>query len=143
MAYRDDLYVRGELKVGGLLETAGSAKMRGVLIESIEAVDLDAQDGSLLAATINKGLLVYTSATGAGTLTLDTAANIISTCGLDKDNDTIKCYVVNDGDQTVTVAVDTGTTIADTGNTILQNEAAVILFRRTSATTVVAYIIGA
>tara|TARA_Y100001937_G_C7135476_1_gene339756 strand:- start:7112 stop:7543 length:432 start_codon:yes stop_codon:yes gene_type:complete len=132
-----------EALVGGALEARGAAKLRGGLIESIEAVDLDAQDGSLLAATINKGLLVYTSVTGGGTLTLDTAANIISTCGLEKDNDTIKCYVVNDGNQTVTVAVAAGTTIADTGQTIGNNEAAIILFRRTASDAVVAYIIGA
>ena len=37
-------------------------------------VDLDAQSGSLLAATLASGLLVHTSVTGVGTITIDTAA---------------------------------------------------------------------
>jgi hypothetical protein len=110
--------------------------------EILTVTDDDSQDMTLAAEDIKKGINVHTSATGGGTVTVDTAANIISKIPLTEDGQSIVSYYINDGDQTATFAVATGTTIADVGNTVLTNEAAVLLWRRTSATTVVLYIVS-
>ena len=109
------------------------------LTEKLTNTDVDAQANTLTAAQILGGIVTHTSVTGGGDVTLDTAVNIISGCNLTTDNEAIKCYYVNDGNQTLTLAVASGTTIADTGNTILTNEAAVLLIVRTSATAVKVY----
>jgi hypothetical protein len=97
---------------------------------------------TLAAADILAGINVHTSVTGGGTVTVDTAANIIAGVPLEKDNECITSYYINDGDQTATFAVASGTTIADVGNTVLTNEAAVLIWRRTSATAVKLYIVS-
>ncbi len=111
------------------------------------AADIDAQDGTLTVARIVGGVVVHTSTSSGGTITIDTGVNIINGSNgegrLVANGDTEICYYINDGDQTVTFAVATGLTIADTGQTAAINESAILLFRRTSATAVKMYIIGA
>jgi hypothetical protein len=114
----------------------------GRVTEILTVVDDDSTDMTLAAADILAGINVHTSASSGGTVTVDTAANIIANVPLEKDNECITSYYINDGDQTVTFAVATGTTIADTANTVLINESAVLIWRRTSATTVVLYIVS-
>lgn len=127
---------------------------RGVLQEvnlgrTLTVTDVDAQNNTLSVAQIVGGIVVHTSVTGHGTVTLDTAANIIAGSGgvgvLREDGDTEICYYINDGGAYVlTFADDSGATatVADTGQTVTQNESAVLLFRRTSSTTVKMYVIG-
>jgi len=110
--------------------------------EILTVVDDDSQNMTLAAADILAGINIHTSVTGGGTVTVDTAANIIANVPLEKDNECITSYYINDGNQTATFAVATGTTIADVGNTVLTNEAAVLIWRRTSATAVVLYIVS-
>ena len=110
--------------------------------EILTVVDDNSQNMTLAAEDIKKGINVHTTATGGGTVTTDTAANIIAKVPLTEDNQCITSYYINDGDQTATFAVATGTSIADTGNTVLTNEAAVLLWRRTSATAVTLYIVS-
>jgi len=110
--------------------------------EILTVVDDDTQSFTLAAADILAGINVHTSTSGGGTVTVDTAANIIANVPLEKDNECITSYYINDGSQTATFAVATGTTIADVGNTVLTNEAAVLIWRRTSATAVVLYIVS-
>jgi len=110
--------------------------------EILTVVDDDTQSFTLAAADILAGINVHTSTSGGGTVTVDTAANIIANVPLEKDNECITSYYINDGSQTATFAVASGTTIADVGNTVLTNEAAVLIWRRTSATAVVLYIVS-
>ena len=110
--------------------------------EILTVTNDDSQNMTLAAEDIKGGINVHTSATGGGTVTTDTAANIIAKVPLTEDNQCITSYYINDGDQTATFAVATGTSIADTGNTVLTNEAAVLLWRRTSATAVTLYIVS-
>ena len=110
--------------------------------EILTVVDDDSQNMTLAAADILAGINVHTSVTGGGTVTVDTAANIIAGVPLEKDNECITSYYIHDGDQTATFAVASGTTIADVGNTVLTNESAVLIWRRTSATAVVLYIVS-
>jgi len=108
--------------------------------EILTVVDDDSQNMTLAAADILAGINVHTSVTGGGTVTVDTAANIIANVPLEKDNECITSYYINDGNQTATFAVATGTSIANVANTVLTNEAAVLIWRRTSATEVTLYI---
>jgi hypothetical protein len=110
--------------------------------EILTVVDDDSQNMTLAAADILAGINIHTSVTGGGTVTVDTAANIIANVPLEKDNECITSYYINDGNQTATFAVASGTTIADVGNTVLTKEAAVLIWRRTSATAVVLYIVS-
>lgn len=121
---------------GGLLVTAGRIR------EVMTPVDVDTQNHTLTAANIFAGIVVHTSTTGGGTITTDTAVNIVA-AGLTANGQCILCYFINDGDQTDTFAGGEGVTIADTGQTVAENEAAVLLFRRVSATTVTCYVLGA
>jgi hypothetical protein len=110
--------------------------------EVLTVTDDDSRHMTLAAEDIKGGINVHTSVTGGGTVTADTAANIIAKVPLTEDGQCIVSYYVNDGDQTATFAVASGTTIADVGNTVLTNESAVLLWRRTSATAVVLYIVS-
>ena len=110
--------------------------------EILTVVDDDSQNMTLAAADILAGINIHTSVTGGGTVTVDTAANIIANVPLEKDNECIVSYYINDGNQTATFAVATGTTIANVANTIATNEAAILVWRRTSSTAVVLNIIS-
>lgn len=109
--------------------------------------DIDAQTGTLTAARILTGIIVHTSAVGAGTLTFDTAANILAAFPGIQVGEVIKFYLINDGTQTDTIASDGGTTVTlgDVGQTIAADESALFLLLVTDITTaaITAYQIGA
>ena len=107
--------------------------------EILTVTNDDSQNMTLAAEDIKGGINVHTSATGGGTVTTDTAANIIAKVPLTEDGQAITSYYVNDGDQTATFAAGTGVTLGDVGNTVLINEAAVLVWLRTSATAVTLY----
>lgn len=125
--------------VGTGLQLAGIKRYREVL----SLTDNDAQHNTLSAAEILGGLVVHTSTGGGGNVTTDTAANIIAGIPLEENGQAIACYYINDGDQTLTPVGGDGVTVADDGQTIAANEAAILLFRRVSATAVTVYVIGA
>ena len=112
--------------------------------EVLTVTDDDSRHMTLAAEDIKGGINVHTTTSGGGTVTVDTAANIIAKVPLTEDDQCITSYYINDGDQTATFAADSGdtVTIADVGNTVLINEAAVLLWRRTSATAVTLYIVS-
>lgn len=125
---------------------------RGVLQEInlgglLTAADVDTQAHTLTVAQIVGGVVVHTSTGGAANVTTDTAVNIIAGSGgvgvLREDGDTEVCYYINDGgNYDLTLVGGTDVTVADNGQKIGQNESAVLLFRRTAATTVTVYSIG-
>jgi hypothetical protein len=129
------------ITAGGLLVTAGRIR------EVLTPTDVDAQSHTLTVANIVSGIVVHTTTTGAGTVTTDTAAHIVagatSVGALTADGQCLVCYYINDGNQTATFAGGDGVTVADTAQTVGENESAILLFRRASATTVTLYIIGA
>ena len=109
--------------------------------------DVNAQTNTLTVEQIVGGIIVHTSTSGAGNVTIDSAANIISGFegnGILQDiGDTITCYYINDGSEILTLIVDGDITIADAGQTIAANESALLIFRKTSATAVTVYSVGA
>lgn len=137
----DDISVADDAVIGG------DVTLTGLLTKIITVTNNDAQNNTLSVAELVGGVTVHTSVTGGGTVTTDTAANIIagsSDVGVLGTNG--QCYMhwyINDGNQTLTFAGGEGVTISDTGQTLAANEAAVLLVCRASATTVTVYIVGA
>jgi hypothetical protein len=101
--------------------------------------------GTYTAAQLAGGVITRDPAGAARTDTTDTAAAIIPAMLLDNDGDSDFCHVINTADaaEAITIAGGTGVTVSNAGHTIAQNESAVLLFRRTSATAVTVYVLGA
>ena len=97
---------------------------------------------TLAVADIKAGINIHTTVSGGGTVTCDTGANIIAGIPLTADNQCVVSYYINDGNQTATFAVASGTTIANVANTVATNEAAILVWRRTSSSAVVLNIIS-
>lgn len=132
---------RLDLEVNGT--KAASFLPGGRITEYLTVTDDNSQHLTIAAADILKGVNVHTSTAGGGNATTDTAANIISGIPLTEDGQCIKSYYINDGTQIVTfVAGDGNVTIADDGNTVLTNEAAILIWRRTSSTAVTLYVVS-
>ena len=94
---------------------------------NVTRVDVDAQNATLPAATLLSGFLVHTSVTGAGTLTVDTGANLDSNFPEWQVGEVYSCYYLNDGTQTVTLTGASGTTaIAATTVATLQEAVAAL-----------------
>lgn len=74
----------------------------------VTKVDADEQNTTLTAAIFASGLLIHTSVTGGGTLTLDTGANFDSAFPEWQVGEVRECYYQNDGNQTVTLTGATG-----------------------------------
>ncbi len=115
---------------GGLIFGVGpNGISRGVT-----RVDVDSQNATLPAATLAAGFLVHTSATGGGTLTVDTGANLDTAFPEWQIGETMECLYLNDGNQTVTLTGDTGTT-ALSAQTIATLQGRTIRFLKTAAAT--------
>lgn len=101
--------------------------------------------GTYAAAAIAGGVITRDPAGAGRTDTTDTAVAIIAACGLAADGESAACYLINTADaaEVITLAGGADVTVSNVGQTVAQNESAVLLFRRTSATAVTLYIIGA
>ena len=132
------------ITVVGTRGTDGTTKPQQLnrITEILTVTDDDSRHMTLAAEDIKGGINVHTSVTGGGTVTADTAANIIAKVPLTEDGQCIVSYYVNDGNQTATFAVAAGTTITNVANTVATNEAATLIWRRTSATAVVLTIVS-
>lgn len=101
-------------------------------------VDVDAQNATLPASTLLAGLLVHTSVSAGGTLTVDTATNLDAAFPEWAIGEVRTCHYVNDGTQTVTLTGATGTTrLAAT--TIATLQGARICFQKTAASTYIVW----
>lgn len=76
----------------------------------VTRTDADEQNTIMTAAVFATGLLVHTSVSAGGTLTLDTGANLDAAFPEWQIGEVRECYYQNDGTQTVTLTGDTGTT---------------------------------
>ncbi len=102
--------------------------------QEITRVDVDSQNATLPAATLLSGFLVHTSVTGGGTLTVDTGANLDTAFPEWQVGEVYSCFYLNDGNQTVTLTGDTGTT-ALSAQTIATLQGRMIRFLKTAAAT--------
>ena len=128
--------VSGDNTFSGATTFSSSPVFNGRIIETITLENVDAQNLTITAARFLKGLIVHTSVTGGGTATMDTGVNLIAGLGLTAVGQSMKCTYVNDGNQTVTFAVATGTTLTNVGNTVLTNASCTLICRMTAAATV-------
>jgi hypothetical protein len=126
--------------------TSGLLVSAGRIRESLEVADINDQNGVATVERIHKGLIVHTSNIGSGTITSDTAANIIAGHGglapLTANNQTISCFYINDGNQNVTFVAGSGVTLATTTITVPANGSCQLVFQRTGAAAVKMFMIG-
>ena len=118
----------------------------GRFIENLTPTNITTAGAGTYTANDIAGGLITRDPSGAGrTDTTATAVAIIAACGLDNDGDCVLCRLVNTADaaEAITLAGGDGVTIANVGQTLAQNESALMLFRRTSATAVTLYLFGA
>jgi hypothetical protein len=73
--------------------------------------DIDAQNGTPTAAQLLGGVIVHTSVTGAGTLTVPTGTLMSGAISGVAVGTTIKWLYYNDGNQTVTITANTDHTL--------------------------------
>lgn len=94
------------------LKKANNAKVASISANGIgkfvTATNADEQNTTLTAAIFATGLLIHTSVTGGGTLTLDTGANFDTAFPEWQVGEVRECYYQNDGNQTVTLTGATG-----------------------------------
>lgn len=102
--------------------------------QAVTRVDVDSTNATLPAATLLSGFLVHTSVTGAGTLTVDTGANLDAAFPEWQIGEVYSCFYLNDGTQTVTLTGATGTT-ALSAQTIATLQGRMIRFLKTAAAT--------
>lgn len=96
-------------------------------------------------AQLATGLIARDPNGAARTDTTDTATAIINALNLRHTGDSTRVYLINTADaaEAITLAGGTGVTISNVGQTVAQNEAAILLFRQTADAAVTLYILGA
>lgn len=105
-------------------------------LQSVGLTDQNERNSTFTAAEFATGLILHTSVTGAGTVTFDTAANLIAGLGLTSDNLSARCYYVNDGNQNVTLnEAATGVTYLN-NPTVAAESGVTMVVRRTGAAAV-------
>lgn len=143
---RLEFYYRGT-KVGDVTATRFRSILANAFVENTGLTDITTAGAeTYTAAQLATGVITRDPNGLARTDTTATATAIVEgTPALDTDGDILKCYVINTADaaEAITLAGGTGVTISNVGQTIGQNESALLIFRRTSATAVTLYIVGA
>lgn len=104
----------------------------------VTQVDVDAQNATLPAATLAAGLLVHTSTSAGGTLTVDDATTLDAAFPEWQIGETRTCHYVNDGTQTVTLTGATGVTRVS-AQTIATLQGRRIVFLKTAASTYIVW----
>lgn len=140
--------ITGTLSSTGILSCTGAFRPAGRIVEKMTATtDTTAGALTITAAMLAGGILVRDPNGGNRTDVLDTAAAIIAgTPALSADGDTLACWLINTADAAETITLGgapAGVTYVNAGQTIAQNESALVLIQRTGATTVSVYIVGA
>lgn len=136
----------GVIITDGGLAVRGSARIREALTLSNIAT---AGAGTYTAAQLVGGLITRDPTGASRTDTMDTGTNIeteLNAQGITvATGDTFICYVINTADaaEVITLAGDTGSTISNAGQTVAQNESAILIFQRTGANAYTFYVLGA
>lgn len=131
----------GIISLPALGRFRGSAKdllETGFERAKVTRVDVDSQNATLPASTLAAGLLVHTSTSSGGTLTVDTGANLDAAFPDWEVGEIRTCHYVNDGNQTVTLTGDTGTTRVS-AQTIATLQGRRIVFLKTAAETYIVW----
>lgn len=121
--------------LGRFKSTATDLMTTGFSKGKVTRVDVDSQNATLPAATLSAGLLVHTSVTGAGTLTVSTGALLDAAFPNWTIGETRWCWYVNDGNQTVTLTAGASGTTLLAAATIATLQGRQIVFLKTAAET--------
>lgn len=126
------------------IETGGTRRVGFVNDEALPRATLGSTKGTVIAADsqsigpsaadIKTGLIVHTSVTGAGTITVPTGTQMEDEFPGLEVGDTIECYYLNDGNQTVTLTGDTGTTMLS-AQTVATLQGRLLVFMKTGDNT--------
>ena len=137
---------------GGITVTDGGFALRGSsrVRESMTLANIvTAGAGTYTAAQLVGGIITR-DPTGAGrTDTTATGTEIETELNAQgvavATDDTFICYVINTADaaETITLQAGAGVTLSNVGQTIAQNESAMLIFQRTAANTYTCHIVGA
>lgn len=133
---------------GGTVRAEAGSRLllRSRPVEAMSVTDVTTAGAATLTAAALAGGIITRDPNGAArTDTTDTAEAIIAALGLVADGDCALCYLINTADaaETLTLQGGTGVTFANAAQTLAQNEAALLLLRRTGAAAVTVYILGA
>lgn len=137
---------------GGVTVTDGGVVVRGDarLRESMGLANVTTVgDATYTAAQLVGGVITRDPAGAGRTDTTATGTDIeteLNAQGIDvATGDTFVCWLINTADaaEAITLAAGTGVTLSNVGQTLAQNESALLLFRRTAANTFTCYIVGA
>jgi hypothetical protein len=141
-ALKIDAKGSGQLIIGGT-STGYTVLNRGALaapVVGLTKTPVATQNSTPTAAQLIGGLIAHASTTGAGTATLDTAANIDTQIGAAvATGDSFWCQYANTGSQTVTITTAVGLTLKGTA-AVPATKNAMLLFVRTGAGTWDVYI---
>jgi hypothetical protein len=119
----------GNTSTGLVALGRGSTKQA---IQSSTKTSLATQNITPTAAQLLGGYIAHASVTGAGTATLDTAANIDAAISGVTTGDMFNCYYANTGTQTVTITTNTGLSLKGTV-AVTTGKNAILSFLRTGA----------
>lgn len=103
--------------------------------EGLVVTDVDSQNATMLAADLAKGMVTHNSKTGAGTLTVDTGANLDAAFPEWQIGETMRCHYLNRGNQTVTLTAGASGTTLLSAQTIATLQGRTIFFLKTAAET--------
>lgn len=115
-------------------QSPGNTAAQGALVTNTSKVSVTGQSPTLTAAQLVGGYVEHVSATGAGVVTLDTAANLDTAyTPAPATGDSFYCLFVNTGNQTDTITTNTGLTLKGSTVAITTLKSALLWFRRTGA----------
>lgn len=111
------------------------------VVQNATTTTIATQNSTPTAAQLLGGIIDHVSVTGAGTATLDTAANLDAAFPSAVAGDSFTCLYANTGSQTVTITTNTGLTLKGTAAlATLKN--ALLTFYKTGAAAWRVYITG-
>lgn len=131
---------------GGRIEMAGPFSVGNKPFQNSGLTNLTTAGNETYTAAHLMSRIITRDPNGGGrTDTTDTAANILAAFPALADGDMFEVILINTADaaEAITLAGGTNVTISNVGQTIAQNEAAILIFRRTSSTALTLYIVGA
>jgi hypothetical protein len=142
------------ITAGGVTVTDGGIAVRGGarIREGLSITDVTtAGAGTYTAAALVGGIITRDCAGGARTDTTATATEIETELNAQgvavATNDSFLCYVINRSDAAEAITIAGGTDVTtdaqNLGQTIAQNESAILLFTRTGANAYKLFVVGA
>jgi hypothetical protein len=130
-----NLYLKSDSDV--LIDASTVLATTGIISDYRTVTDITTAGAVTYSAAQLKGGIITRDPNGAArTDTTDTAANLVASFPDAVVGSTFTCYLVNTADaaEAITLSGGTGVTVSNAGQTVDQNESALLLFRFTNVT---------